>query len=121
MDDEQSARELAQEAIRVANDASHRAHAASNHALDAHAQIGHAARELSSLKGSVDGLKLAMADAFRELGVKLKAEIEETTAVRNLRRENRTLKNRWKWLAGVLTAVLTAVIIAEVVHLLIKS
>lgn len=120
--DNRDAKEMAQEALNVAAQASNRAMAASDHALDAHTRIGGLAGEMGRLSSSVDALKLAMITGFQDLGIKLRtdiaAEVEENTAVRNLRRENRQLKSRWKWVAAVLTSILVVVLAAGAVHAL---
>ncbi len=123
--DDRDAKEIAIDAHAIATAASHRADAAANHALDAHGALGKVAGDMGRMSGSVDALKLAMIDGFRDLGVKMKThrgkldsltDEWEDTKVTNLRKELRTHKARWKWILGVASTVLAAVIVAIIVH-----
>lgn len=133
-EDDREPKEIALEALNTANDAKRRAHLASEHAVAAHENIGMVAGEMGRLSGAVDALKMAMIDGFKDFGVKLNvthgvakkakataedlADEQEITKVRDLRKELRVHKARWKWILGVLSTVLAAVIVAFIVHAL---
>ena len=143
--DDRDTRTIALTALDHAHKASGRAAAASDHAQSAHENIGRAMAELGRFAGALDGFKMAMIQGFAEFGVKLKVAEDnlakaneelvhtrsklaslsdgiENTEVRNkVHAKLATLRQYQlaaKWLLGVMTAIITALSIAEAVHLL---
>jgi hypothetical protein len=142
-EDDRDTREIAIEALDVAHKASHRADLATNHSLEAHGAIGKVAGEMGRLSDSTDALKLAMISGFEKLGVQLNdthgvalkagatakkarekadsfaEDFDEITKVRDLRKELRGHRAQRKWIIGIFSAVLTAVLAALVIRSLV--
>lgn len=96
--------------------AAQRAEKAANHALDAHAALGQVMREIADLRREVrEGF--AKFHVTRKELASLSDEFEDTK-IRNLRKELRVHKSRWRWIVGVLGAIIAGLTIALIAHLL---